>query len=491
MKNKILILMCMVVFSLSFISSAWSGSGSGTEGDPFQVDNCLRLQEVGSYVTNDYYFIVVNDIDCSDTINWNGGSGFEPIGRQGMGGLQGYFDGQGYTISGLYINRPLEAMTGLFSYSETPYWIRNVGISGATITGGANTGGLVGQLGVDCLVENCYVGGIITGDNAVGGLVGWKDGGNLNYCFSSSSVSGNVGIGGLVGNHQNGAISNSYATGSITGMYDVGGLVGLGAGTFSNCYSTGAVSGSSDVGGLVGRVFGTTCTNSFWDTETSGQVTSACGTGVTTYEMKTQGTYQGWTITASSNNLNDGYPYLVGDEWFIYVDTDTTPPTFTNIPEDVVITYGDLFWGVNFDAIDDDYVYFSINDTENFQIEPNEGQLGDTHTLDVGFYPVNVTITDPTGNLDWTIWSLTVLPLEEPPVQGGGSGLAQTFTSTPTTQTTENAPIFSAIGLNLNISSWNLSEKIQSISISDKITEFFQKIKDWFNIQLNLNWRTQ
>ena len=95
-----------------------------------------------------------------------------------------------------------------------------------------------------------------------------------------------------------------------SGSY-VGGLVGLNEyGAVTNCYSTGAVRGSSDVGGLVGRNEGDwngrdgIVTHCFWDTQTSGQATSAGGTGLTTAEMQTASTFlnAGWDFVGETAN---------------------------------------------------------------------------------------------------------------------------------------------------------------------------------------------
>lgn len=51
------------------------------------------------------------------------------------------------------------------------------------------------------------------------------------------------------------------------------------------------ITGNGDVGGLVGDNFSATANNSFWDTETSGQISSDGGTGKTTREMKTLATF--------------------------------------------------------------------------------------------------------------------------------------------------------------------------------------------------------
>jgi len=60
------------------------------------------------------------------------------------------------------------------------------------------------------------------------------------------------------------------------------------------------VTGDTDVGGLVGYSSGGTATNSFWDTETSGQATSAGGTDKTTAEMQDIATFSAatWDIVA-------------------------------------------------------------------------------------------------------------------------------------------------------------------------------------------------
>jgi hypothetical protein len=93
-------------------------------------------------------------------------------------------------------------------------------------------------------------------------------------------------------------------------------------GVVRNCYSTGTVSGEGYVGGLVAGDEGTV-DGSFWDVETSGQASSAAGTGKTTAEMKDIATFTDvdWDIiavapgernTAYTWNIVDGqtYPFL-------------------------------------------------------------------------------------------------------------------------------------------------------------------------------------
>jgi hypothetical protein len=71
------------------------------------------------------------------------------------------------------------------------------------------------------------------------------------------------------------------------------------------------VTGNKHVGGLVGRNFGTV-SNSFWDTQTSGQPTSSGGTGKTTAQMKDITTFSGagWNIVAVADSGTGNTDYI-------------------------------------------------------------------------------------------------------------------------------------------------------------------------------------
>jgi hypothetical protein len=212
----------------------------------------------------------------TDNNNW----GFQGI------YFSGSFDGNGYTISNFTIHGGSNDYLGLFGYIGLTGQIKNLGLENCTISGTS----IVGDSGP-------YYIGTLAGFNA----------GTISQCYSKGAVSGYSGVGGLVGGN-NGEISNCYNTGSVTGYNNVGGLVGYNSGSISQCYSTGAVSGHYSVGGLVGYnssgnigIFGIngylgSIINSFWDTQTSGQTTSAGGTGKTTEEMQTLATFTdcGW-----------------------------------------------------------------------------------------------------------------------------------------------------------------------------------------------------
>ncbi|MDD5086627.1 MAG: GLUG motif-containing protein, partial [Candidatus Nanoarchaeia archaeon] len=246
------------------------------------IENCTQLQNMSNDLTADY--ILVEDIDCSDTITWNGGQGFVPVGNDSQS-FSGTLDGQGYKITGLYINRPSSDEQGLFGITAAGATITDVGIEDANITGNDYVGGLVGFIWVGDEISNCYFIGNVTGNDYVGGLLGENDGlcvvnnsyaianvdgnytvggligtnrGNVTNCYFIGNVSGDsYGVGGLIGSHYNAPIlSDSYAVANVTGSSDgnTGGLVGFSRGNIANCHSNSTVNGGSGnyVGGLVG-----------------------------------------------------------------------------------------------------------------------------------------------------------------------------------------------------------------------------------------------
>jgi len=268
-------------------------------------------------------YILMNDLD-STTAGYeelasptaNDGKGWEPIGSfWSYYGLTGTFDGQGYEIRDLFINRPDEGCVGLFVIVDEGGRIENIGVVNATVTGYAYVCGLVG--GNAGTVSNSYSSGNVTGEEFVSGLVAFNgEVGTVSNSYSSANVTGYEFVGGLVGGNE-GIVSNSHSSGNVTGDLSVGGLVGGNAwdGTVSNSYSTGNVTGYSDVGGLVGWNEATV-SNSFWDVQTSGQTTSAGGTGKTTAEMKSIATFSGaaWDICAvAPGQTNPAYTWNIVD----------------------------------------------------------------------------------------------------------------------------------------------------------------------------------
>jgi hypothetical protein len=319
------------------------------------------------------HYLLMNDLD-STTDGYgelagntaNQGKGWQPIGTSDDP-FTGTFDGQGYWISDMFVNRPDESAVGLFAAVGAGGLIQNARVLNVNVAGDWAVGGLVGEnwgdvrnsysggtvTGADCVaglvggnaggVSNSYsavgvtghwdVGGLVgcsdsggsvtssysvgsvTGEWAVGGLLGGNLGGTVAMSYSTASVTGDDYVGGLVGDNQ-GSVSNSYSVGSVIGEWYVGGLVGDNdsTGSVSDSYSVGSVTGDSFAGGLVGSNWGAV-SNSFWGIETSGMTESDGGAGKTTAAMQdittytdtaTEGLENPWNITAVAAGETNG-----------------------------------------------------------------------------------------------------------------------------------------------------------------------------------------
>ena len=224
----------------------------GVAADATSAPVTATLQGIAAASNLGGYFALGSNIDASATASWSGG--FAPIGN-GATGFSGAFDGLGHTISNLTISRPLTSYVGLFGYGTT---IRNVGLVGASISGGSYTGGLIGyNIGT---ITNSYVTGSVSGGKYTGGLVGNNAfGSSISNSYVTGSVTGADYTGGLTGKNF-GAITNTHAAGSVSGASYTGGLVGYGygRGSITNSYTTANVNGNSgvSVGGLVGKNYG-------------------------------------------------------------------------------------------------------------------------------------------------------------------------------------------------------------------------------------------
>ncbi len=266
------------------------------------------------------------DIDARATANWNAGTGFTPIGN-GSTPFTGRFDGLGYVITGLTINRPASSNQGLFGVTSGADLV-NIGLEGVSISAQNYVGALAGQTLVGS-VKRSHVTGTVSGLDSVGGLMGYMNTTQTLASYSTANVSGSTQTGGLIGATNGGVpvgssfatgtvtgtvsdtgglighlgfatvITDSYATGAVTGADSVGGLVGYsGNAQIQRSYSTGAVAGSTHIGGLLGNNASSSSTSSYWDITTSGQGASALGSGLNHAQMQQQASFTGWISAA-------------------------------------------------------------------------------------------------------------------------------------------------------------------------------------------------
>jgi hypothetical protein len=325
--------------------------GSGTEGNPYIIATLGHLRWFAEQ-TNPFlgkHFVQTNDIDAFATQNWNEGEGWKPKGY-----FMGTYDGGGFTIDGLFMNA--EGSCGLID-NIGDATIKNVGLTNVDFTGGMYSGGLVGSTD-GSRIENCYVTGSVKGSDEVGGLIG-RNGMNTTVirAYFNGNVIGEDFVGGLIGRNDGNYKTNvtlSYSAGKVMGDRFVGGFVGANykQTTIEDCYSRSDVIVTPDAehfGGFAGRNenaainksystglvdyenevtvyhkgFVGSCVDgsdyymryNYWDMETSAQNSNLAdanaATGLSTAEMKTQSSYQGWDFENTwiiKDDVNDGYP---------------------------------------------------------------------------------------------------------------------------------------------------------------------------------------
>ena len=207
-------------------------------------------------------------VDAADGQN----PGFVPIGDNSSNSaatrFTGTFNGNGFTISNLYVNI---ASSGYFARAGL---FGTIGERGKVLNIGAiNTYAKAEGTGAD----------LVRGERVLssGGLVGYNSG-TISNCYATGRASGTgfgqLSVGGLVGSGSFSNIINCYATTAVSGTASLtvskGGLFGGGSSNIINCYATGTVNGNTGAGGLVGSRAAVFVLNSFWDKNTTGQGTS-------------------------------------------------------------------------------------------------------------------------------------------------------------------------------------------------------------------------
>ena len=240
-------------------------------------------------------------ITSADSTYWNGDAGWAPIGSDtpyvAASRYQGDFNGNGYTINNLFINRGSGSDIGLFGATHTTSRIESLGVTNANVRGQNYVGILAGTLYGELIA--CYVTGAVTGTGT-----------GTNQNTNRGLVGGMVGYAGFTATAA--IIHSSYSHASVTGVVGIGGLVGYGHNiTMTNSYSAGRVArstGGGSIGGLVGWMANGTVTASYCDSDATGQSNCAFvsspisgGTAQTTSALKTPTFYTGIYSTWNAN----------------------------------------------------------------------------------------------------------------------------------------------------------------------------------------------
>ena len=294
--KRLLTLAAMFLCCVATSFAQFSGSGSGTENDPYLILNPIHLNQLRNYLNQEgVYFKMMANVDLTEYLEDESPTqGWQPVGSSSSAAFKGILDGNGKTISGLWINRPNADYVGFFGYTVKAT-IKNVtivannivgkdnvgalsgygdnstytGVNFTTtkIQGASNVGGLAGNTGDNMTLSDNTVATVIiaTGYN-VGGLIGKNDAGNnlsVSDCqVNDSKITGNDNVGGAIGGnigtyYTSNALTSCYIHADITGNQRVGGICGYcesggRAINLTNCGFIGNIDGSAYIGGLIG-----------------------------------------------------------------------------------------------------------------------------------------------------------------------------------------------------------------------------------------------
>ena len=244
-------------------------TGKGTEAEPFELKTADHLAWFRDFVNEGNMKACakiaddVKEIDMStvchkaDTEKQVAELSWTPIGISFGNKYQGTFDGNGKTISNLYIINAASSSVGFFGYAEKGS-IKNITFDNAKVKSTVDhyTGILAG-FGELCIIENIktLANCSVEGKNGVGGIAGMASG-DIGNCENHAMVNGANSVGGIVGDYRESgkSIISCANYGVVTGTGNrVGGIAGnFGSGTIQNCANYCDITGADIVGNLIG-----------------------------------------------------------------------------------------------------------------------------------------------------------------------------------------------------------------------------------------------
>ena len=236
------------------VQAQFSGKGTGTERDPFQITNADELFEINGDLSACYQ--LMNDVDMTEWITENNPTlGWMPIGSS-TSPFTGNLEGNNHSIKGLFINRPTASFVGLFGYVNGGT-IKQLALINPNVTGLSSVGSVAGYItGTGYKGQSGSTQGTLSQVVVVSGRV---------------NAIGNM-VGGLVGQAVKCTVSGCYCFANVTGTSSVGGICGEEGGYIywdGNIYNwgyrhipmeitdnlfDGCVIGKNNVGGIVGHV---------------------------------------------------------------------------------------------------------------------------------------------------------------------------------------------------------------------------------------------
>ena len=272
-RNRLFTMLLLVMAILMPYGGAWAqtqpSKGDGKVGNPYIITTAEELAWFRDQVNGGNKKIcakIADNVEVIDLKNFCHAAdaskkideqSWVPIGNSNKP-YQGTFDGNGKTITNLYINAS-QVNVGLFGYTYEGT-IKNLTFEYANVTNtNSYAGVLVGNAFWRSTLQNIKISNTcqIKGGNYTGGIAGSLDG-NASNCVNYATVQGKEDVGGLFGYYSRTGNSMTACAnyGNVTATSNtVGGLVGYySSGTIQDCANYGNIEGTNNVGGMAGYV---------------------------------------------------------------------------------------------------------------------------------------------------------------------------------------------------------------------------------------------
>ena len=155
--------------------------GKGTEINPYIISSGSDLAQIQQDPTA--YYQLDRSIDLTEICNQSDGTGWTPITN-----FSGTFDGNGFMIRNLFINRNADNQA-LFGTTRGAT-VMNFGLIDANVTGNSTYCAMVvgNMTSYDDTVKNVFVTGTNTAETNNSGFVGKMNGGTIKNCYSEANV---------------------------------------------------------------------------------------------------------------------------------------------------------------------------------------------------------------------------------------------------------------------------------------------------------------
>ena len=276
-RNRLFTMLLLVMAILMPYGGAWAqtqpSKGDGKKDSPYIITKAEELAWFRDQVNSGQYSICAKIADNVEVIDMSTvchaadksqnleEKSWVPIGNRNIIKYRGTFDGNGKTITNLYINASQTSQNnmGLFGYTYQST-IKNLTFENANVTNTqSNTGILVGKAGYGSTLQNIKISKTcqIKGGNYTGGIAGELDG-NAYNCVNYATVQGIKYVGGFLGmySRKGNSITACANYGNVTASSEMaGGLVGyFRGGTIQDCANYGDVKGTNRVAGMAGFV---------------------------------------------------------------------------------------------------------------------------------------------------------------------------------------------------------------------------------------------